>query len=66
MKIVKEFICDGDVPSDEEILECIEIAKREDCAIKLKWFGSYSGWHKLLLYKGMTLETCKGVLKKYY
>ena len=55
MKIVKEYICDGDLPSDEEILESIEIANKEDCIVKLQWFGSYSGWHKIQFNKGATL-----------
>ena len=66
MKVVKEFICDGDLPSDEEILKSIEIANKENCIIKLQWFGSYSGWHKIQFNNGATLEKIKEILKKHY
>ena len=54
MKYVKEYLCDKETPSDEEIRECLEIVSKEDCIIKLTWFVRYNGWHNLLIKDGMT------------
>lgn len=66
MKLVKEYLCDGRIPSDEEIRECLEIVNKEDCIVKLTWFFTYSGWYKLFVKNGMTFEECKDKLPKVY
>ncbi len=66
MKLIKEYLCDDHIPSDEEILQGIEIANSEDCIVRLKWFFPYSGQYKLHITKGMTLEDCKDKLPKCY
>ena len=66
MKYVKEYLCDKETPSDEEIRECLEIVNKEDCIIKLTWFVRYNGWHNLLIKDGMTFEECKNKLPKFY
>ena len=66
MKLVKEYLCDNKKPSDEEIKECIEIANKEDCAVKLKWFYPYNGWHERYIKKDMTFEEVKDSLPKIY
>ena len=64
MKYIKEYLCDKETPSDEEIRECLEIVNKEDCIVKLTWFYPYHGWHKLFIEKGMTFEKCKGKLQR--
>ena len=66
MKYIKEYLCDKETPSDEEIRECLEIVNKEDCTIKLTWFVRYNGWHNLLIKNGMTFEECKDKLPKFY
>ena len=66
MKYVKEYLCDKETPSDEEIRECLEIVNKEDCIIKLTWFVRYNRWHNLLIKNGMTFEECKDKLPKFY
>ena len=66
MKYVKEYLCDKETPSDEEIQECLEIVNKEDCIVKLTWFVRYNGWHNLLIKNGMTFEECKDKLPKFY
>ena len=66
MKYIKEYLCDKETPSDEEIRECLEIVNKEDCMIKLTWFVRYNGWHNLLIKDGMTFEECKDKLPKFY
>lgn len=66
MKLIKEYLCDNRTPSDEEIMECLEIANKEDCIVKLKWFFPYSGWYHLTATKDMTFEECKDKLPKVY
>ena len=66
MKYIKEYLCDKETPSDEEIRECLEIVNKEDCVVKLTWFVRYNGWHNLLIKDGMTFEECKDKLPKFY
>ena len=66
MKYVKEYLCDKETPSDEEIKECLDIVNKEDCIVKLTWFVRYNGWHNLLIKNGMTFEECKDKLPKFY
>lgn len=66
MKYIKEYLCDKETPSDEEIRECLEIVQNENCVIKLTWFVPYNGWHKLFIENGMTFEKCKRKLPKFY
>ena len=66
MKYIKEYLCDKEAPSDEEIRECLEIVNKEDCVVKLTWFVRYNGWHNLLIKNGMTFEECKDKLPKFY
>ena len=66
MKYVKEYLCDKETPSDEEIRECLEIVNKEGCVVKLTWFVRYNGWHNLLIKNGMTFEECKNKLPKVY
>ena len=66
MKYIKEYLCDKETPSDEEIKECLDIVNKEDCIVKLTWFVRYNGWHNLLIKNGMTFEECKDKLPKIY
>ena len=66
MKYIKEYLCDKETPSDEEIRECLEIVSKEDCIVKLTWFVRYNGWHKLHITSDMTFEDCKDKLPKIY
>ena len=66
MKYIKEYLCDKETPSDEEIRECLDIVNKEDCIVKLTWFVRYNGWHNLLIKNGMTFEECKDKLPKFY
>ena len=66
MKYIKEYLCDKETPSDEEIQECLEIVNKEDCIVKLTWFVRYNGWHNLLIKNGMTFEECKDKIPKFY
>ena len=66
MKLIKEYLCDNTAPSDEEIIECLEIVNNENCIVRLTWFFPYNGWHKLHIKTGMTFEECKNKLPKVY
>ena len=67
MKLVKDYMCDDIRPTDEEILECIDIAnKEENCIVRLNWYFPYSGKYKLEINKGDTFEECKSKLPKSY
>ena len=66
MKYIKEYLCDGEIPSSEEIRECLEIVQNENCVKKLTWFVPYNGWHKLFIKNGMTFEECVDKIPKVY
>ena len=66
MKQIKYYECESCTPTNEEILQCIEIANNENCIVNLKWFFPYSGWYTLRIIKGMTFENCKEQLPKVY
>ena len=66
MKLIKEYLCDGSTPCDEELLEGLDIVSKEDCIVRLKWFFPYSGWYDLTLKRGMTFEECKSKLPNFY
>lgn len=66
MKLIKNYLCEGRVPSDEEIIQGIEIVNSEDCVVHLIWVYPYSGKYELYISKGMTLEDCKDKLPKRY
>ena len=46
-------------PSDDEILEGIEIAKAEHCVVRIVYFAPYYGYHSLDIDAASTLEECK-------
>lgn len=66
MKQIKSYLCDNCTPTDEEIMQCIEIANVEDCIVELKWYSPYSGWYELCISKDMTFEECKNILPEVY
>lgn len=66
MKLIKEYLCDHNTPSDEEIHNCIKIANVEKCIVKLNWFFPYNGWHYLYIKEGMTFDECKEKIPKTY
>ena len=65
-KLVKEYFCDKQTPSDEEIMQSVEIANKENCVVKLKWFFPYSGWYDRYIKPGMTFEEVKESLPEVY
>lgn len=66
MKLVKEYLCDNSTPSDEEVKDCIRIAKEEDCVVKMKWHFPYNGWHERYIKKDMTFEEVNDSLPTIY
>ena len=66
MKLIKEYLCDDRMPTDDEIWEALQIANKEDCLVKLRWFFPYSGRYELHITKDMSFEECKDTLPKCY
>lgn len=47
-KLEYYFTVDNRVPSDGDILECIELQKKNpDKIIIIKWYFPHNGWHEL-------------------
>jgi hypothetical protein len=66
MTRIKEYLCDGRTPTDDELRECLWIAAESDCIVKLRWFFPYNGWHEMYIDKTMTFAECKEKLPKRY
>ena len=63
---VKEFFAENRIPSNYEIQEAIDIAKEENCVVKLTWFINYNGYHYIYIKKDMTLEECVAKIPRRY
>jgi len=60
VKRIKEFICDDYcIPTDEELLECINIAKSENCIVYLHYTLPMSRTHTLYIDSTTTFEELK-------
>lgn len=66
MTLVKNYVCDSKTPTNEEILEAIEIAKRDKCIVKLSWNFPYSGWYSLSIDSTTSFEEAISSLPKIY
>lgn len=66
MRLIKDYQCYGNVPTDSEIKEGIEIANKEDCIVRIFWEFPYSGKYSISITEGMSLEECKEQLPKCY
>lgn len=64
MRLIKEYQCDTVTPTDDEIYECLDIAKVEHCIVHLNFYcyGNYS----ICITGDMTLKECKDQLPAVY
>ena len=58
MRHIKEFLCDGSYPTNEEIEKCIRAAKNENCVIFLRWIAVNSQMYSIFIEEGSTSEEC--------
>lgn len=66
MKRIKEFVCDDfGIPTDTELMECINIAKSENCRVILYYTPPLSRTRTICIESTTTLEECKEVLNDY-
>lgn len=61
----KTYACDG-TPRDEDVLQAIEIAQRENCQIMLCWHVKWSGNYSVLVKPDSTLESVKEKIPRVY
>ena len=66
MKQIKEFLCDGSYPTNEEIEKCIRAAKNENCVIFLRWVAVNSQMYNILIREETTFEECIEQISKFY
>lgn len=62
---IKDYFSLGE-PTDEDIIEAIELAKKNNCIINLIWFIEYSGRYNQYIRKEDTLKIVKERLPKIY
>lgn len=62
---LKTYICDH-TPKDEDILEAMDIVKRDRCIVMIKWNVAYSGSYHVIVAFDFTLESVKEQLPKLY
>jgi hypothetical protein len=60
----KTYLCD--YPKDEDILEAMEIVKRDNCVIKLQWNIPHSGTYFAIVAHDSTLESVKKQIPRVY
>lgn len=61
---LKIYLCDR--PHEDEIRQAMEISKRDNCIIELRWFVEYSGWYKALVEPGSTIQDVEKQIPKMY
>lgn len=66
MKLIKEYMCDREIPSDNEIEEAVNIASTEDCIVKLYWYYPYSGDYAVYIKPNTTVKEVKEQLPICY
>ena len=66
MRLIKEFLCDGSSPTNEEIDKCIRATKNENCVIFLHWIAVNSQMYSIIIREGTTFEECIEQIPKYY
>ena len=66
MTLIKEYRCDSVVPTDDEILDGIEMAKDEKCIVKLYWNFVNGVSLFLEITENSSFAECKNKIKSYY
>ena len=61
---VKVYWCDH--PKDEDITEAMQIAKDNNCIVRLEWFVKYSGHYAARITPESTMEDVKKQIPKVY
>ena len=59
---VKEFWTNG-TPNHEELVAASEMAMKEDCVVRLKWFVQYDGWYERYVFWNTNIEEMENDLK---
>ncbi len=63
MMRIKQYKTSFVVPSDDEILQGIKIAKCDQCIVRIHYFLPYSGYYHLDIDPQSTLEECQRRVK---
>ena len=66
MKQIKEFLCDGLNPTNDEIERCLKAAKNENCVINLYWIAPNKYMYNIFIRDNMTFEECIEQIPKFY
>jgi hypothetical protein len=67
IKELKSYICEFDtVPTDDDLMQAIEIAKKDNCVVEIHWTLKWSGHYARYFYADDTLETARDKLPKIY
>ena len=69
MKSILYFVSDHEIPTEDELQECINTKKVSDSIIVLKWYVRYNGWHELWFTeesKHWTVQDCIERMPKVY
>ena len=61
----KTYLCDG-IPSDSDIEDALNIAKHDNCKVKLVWQVPYSGIYYVIVEQESTLKSVKAQVPRMY
>lgn len=54
------------IPNEEDLLNCIEIAKKDNCIVQLKWTMKWSGHYFIQIEKESDLTDLKNKINQSY
>lgn len=66
MKAIKNYMLNGQIPSEQEINKCIQIANTEDCIVRLEWHFPYSRFYSINITKDMTCQDVQDKMPRNY
>ena len=58
MRLIKEFRAAFVMPSDDEIREAIELAKNDNCIVRIGFFTPYFGYRYIDIEPESTFQEC--------
>ena len=66
MKQIKEFLCDENSPTADEIERCLKAVKNENCVINLYWIAPNKYMYNIFIRDNTTFEECVEQIPKFY
>ena len=66
VKMIIQMKADENIPTDADIIHCIDYSVAHNCISRLEWIFPYSGKYIVDIYPNDTLETVRNKMPKIY